>query len=192
MKRKRIGQDELSNKIVRYCSPTLAGLKSGNMFSMPCKNFQDLLCDIRNLNRRLDAKGIRIIPLRHSNERCLLYVFRPSALNSDLADEQARQILKDSGYKNCKPAECLGRLLKRVKFSKEFPHEIGLFLGYPPEDVRGYMEDGGRCAKCTGCWKVYGDEGSALEKFESFKRCTEIFCNRAAMGHSIEELAVVG
>lgn len=192
MKKRRITQNELSNKVIRYCSPTLAGLKSGNMFSMPCKNFKDLLCDIRQLNRRLDAKGVKIIPLRHSNERCLLYVFRPSALIGDLADEQARQILRDSGYKSCKPSECIGRLLKRVKFSEEFPHEIGLFLGYPPEDVRGYMMDGGRCPKCTGCWQVYGDESSALAKFEMFRCCTRIFCRMAAMGLSIEELAVAG
>ena len=38
----------------------------------------------------------------------------------------------------------------------EFPHEIGVFLGYPAQDVRGFME--GRKATCRGAWHAYGDE----------------------------------
>lgn len=37
-------------------------------------------------------------------------------------------------------------------------NEVGLFLGYPPEDVRCFMNDSRRGVKCTGCWKAYGDE----------------------------------
>ncbi len=47
---------------------------------------------------------------------------------------------------------------------RQFPHEIGLFLGYPPEDVCGYIRNKGKCQKCTGHWQVYGDENFALAK----------------------------
>ncbi len=192
MKKNEFRQSKLSEKIVKHCSPTLAGLKSGNIFSTSCENYQDMLCEIRSLNRRLAGKGVKIIPLRYSGGRCLLYVFRPTALRCDLADEQACKILRDSGYESCRPGQCIGRLLKRLKSSEQFPHEIGLFLGYPPEDVCGYIKNKGKRSKCTGHWKVYGDENFALAKFESYKRCTRIFCKMAALGHAIEELAVVG
>jgi hypothetical protein len=185
-------QSKLSDQVVKHCSPTLAGLKSGSMFSVPFENRQDMLCEIRRLNHRLTVKGVRAIPLRYANRRCLLYVYRPSALCCDLADKQAREILKDSGYESCKPGECIARLLKRLNSSKPFPHEIGLFLGYPPEDVRGYIRNKGKGPKHTGHWKVYGDKNFALARFESFKRCTRIFCKMAALGHPIEELAVAG
>jgi hypothetical protein len=67
-----------------------------------------------------------------------------------------------------------------------------LFLGYPPEDVYGYIKNKGKSPKCTGHWQVYGDEKVALAKFKSFKQCTRIFCQMAALGFSIEELAVAG
>jgi hypothetical protein len=192
VKKDKFKQNKLSDQIVKYCSPTLAGLKSGNVFSVPCEDLQDMQYEIRSLNQRLAAKGIKIIPLRYSCKRCLLYVFRPTALKCDLADEQAYKILKDLGYKSCHPGECIGSLLKRLNSSRQFPHEIGLFLGYPPEDVCGYIKNKGKRSKCTGHWQVYGDENVALARFESFKRCTQIFCKMAALGLPIEELAVAG
>ena len=43
--------------LVRNCAPTLAGLKTGNMFSCPYESREDLLNAIRQLNKRLSAKG---------------------------------------------------------------------------------------------------------------------------------------
>ncbi len=192
MKKETLKKNELSNQIVKHCSPTLAGLKSGNMFSASCQNFKEMICDIRCLNLRLADKGIKIIPLRYSEKRCLLYVFRLSAVSCDIADPHACEILKDSGYTSCDTWECIKELLKKINSTDQFPHEIGLFLGYPPEDVCGYIRDKGKCPKYTGHWRVYGDEQSALAKFESFKRCTCTFCEMSASGHSIEELAVAG
>ena len=55
--------------------------------------------------------------------------------------------------------------MQRLGQAAEFPHEIGLFLGYPPEDVQGFLEN--RLCKCVGCWKVYGDEQAAQNGFAS-------------------------
>lgn len=50
---------------------------------------------------------------------------------------------------------CIRNLRIRINSSKTFPHEIGLFLGYPVEDVKGFIENKGEnCVKC-GAWKVY-------------------------------------
>ena len=45
--------------------------------------------------------------------------------------------------------------------SGEFPHEVGLFLSYPPEDVKGFIDHRANDFKCAGLWKVYGDEEKA-------------------------------
>ena len=80
--------------------------------------------------------------------------------------------------------------MKKLRKDGEFPHEIGLFLGYPPEDVQGFMELGPDCCKCTGCWKVYGDEAAAQRKFAQYKKCTRVYCDRWDKGADIERLAV--
>ena len=51
------------------------------------------------------------------------------------------------------PEQCLARLIERLKDADEFPHEIGLFLGYPPEDVEGFIQEPNG-QKYTGIWKV--------------------------------------
>jgi len=37
---------------------------------------------------------------------------------------------------------------------------------------------------------VYGDETKALELFERFRKCTEIYCGRLKSGADIGQLAV--
>ena len=74
--------------------------------------------------------------------------------------------------------------------SGEFPHEVGLFLSYPPEDVKGFIENHAANAKCTGVWKVYGDERQARQTFDRYKKCTQTYCERWRSGVELDRLAV--
>lgn len=181
--------DEL---IVRNCSPTLAGMKTGSMFSCSYSSYKELMDDVRQLNRRLVPKGLRILPLRYTGERALIYVFRPNDLKRDLLDRTAISLLKKRGYQDIRAEPCLCQLMNRFREGGEFPHEVGLFLGYPPEDVCGFIENKACGHKCVGCWKVYGDEDAAKKTFEKYKKCTEVYCSLWAQGKSIERLTVVG
>ena len=66
-------------QVVRNCAPTLAGLKTGNLFACPYENREDLLDFLRSLNRRLGKKGVRAVPLRIRQDRALIYLYRPAA-----------------------------------------------------------------------------------------------------------------
>ena len=74
--------------------------------------------------------------------------------------------------------------------SGDFPHEVGLFLSYPPEDVKGFIENRAANAKCTGVWKVYGDERQARQTFAKYKKCTQVYCERWQSGSGLDKLAV--
>ena len=84
------------------------------------------------------------------------------------------------------------QLIKRMCADEEFPHEIGLFLGYPPEDVRGFIENGAENCKCVGCWKVYGNVEAAKKTFAKYKKCTDVYSRQQANGKSVERLTVAG
>ena len=86
--------------------------------------------------------------------------------------------------------QCLMQLIERLRAYDEFPHEIGLFLSYPPEDVKGFIEHHAADFKYAGLWKVYGDEQRARDLFAKYRRCTEIYCERLHAGLSIAQLAV--
>ena len=74
--------------------------------------------------------------------------------------------------------------------SGELPHEVRLFLSYPPEDVKGFIDHRANDFKCAGLWKVYGDEEKARSLFEKYRKCTEIYCALWQSGLKLEQLAV--
>lgn len=178
--------------IVRNGAPTLAGLKTGSMFTCPYESREAMLSFIRQLNRRLGAKGLKVLPLRFSDTKALIYLYRPAKLSRDLADETAEQILRARGYDTDNCGKCIAQLIRKLRQQPDFPHEIGLFLGYPPEDVRGFIKEGPCGCKCTGCWKVYGDEAAAQKKFDQFKKCTRVYCEQWNKGRELERLTVAG
>ena len=75
--------------IVQYASPTLAGIKTGSLFTCPCTDRKQTMLEIRSLNRKLVPKGLRILPLRYSAERVLVYLYRPARLEKDLSNKEA-------------------------------------------------------------------------------------------------------
>jgi len=145
---------------------------------------------VEEWNGRLSPKGLRVLVLRASGKRALIYVFRPRRLERDLSDDRAACLLRERGYPDLRVGPCLHRLMERFQEGGEFPHEVGLFLGYPPEDVLGFIDNNARGQKCAGCWKVYGDEKAAKKTFERYKRCTKMYCSQWEQGKSIERLTV--
>lgn len=174
--------------IVRHCAPTLANLKTGSLFVCPITDRPSFFSSLRSLNELLVPKGLRALPLRIREHSALVYLYRPSRLKKDLEDPAAIKILQDHGY-SCY-GRCLPKLIERVRASEEFPHEIGLFLGYPPEDVQGFLDH--RPCKCSGCWKVYGDENKAKKTFDLYKKCERVYCQQLARGIDIKRLTVAG
>ena len=177
--------------IIKHCSPTLAGIKTGNMFNCEYSSKNELKIYIRTMNRKLKAKGLRVVPLRISDRNALIYVYRPEKLKNDFEHSTAKKLLNSKGYVISNPEACVVRLIKKIEKSDEFPHEVGLFLGYPPEDVKGFIEQGARKCKLTGVWKVYTDEESARLMFQRYKSCTEAYILKMLQeGSGVEELAV--
>jgi len=178
-------------RIVWHCAPTLAGMKTGSMFACSFETVEELRAFLRGCNRALGCKGLRALPLRSDNGRTLIYIYRPRSLARDLQNAAARRLLTERGYDLRCPENCVCQLIRRFRSAGAFPHEVGLFLGYPPEDVRGFIE-GRPCRNCVGPWKVYGDEQKAKELFRKYKKCTAVYCEQFSRGKSIGQLAVAG
>lgn len=179
--------DEL---IVRHCSPTLAGLKTGSLFSYNVEDISRLMLKMRALNSMLNSKGVYLRILDLKKGRALIYVFRPSRLARDLERPFADNLLRRAGYPLDSLISRIAYLSDRLRTSSEFPHEIGLFLGYPTEDIKGFIENKGRNCKCVGCWKVYANESEAKKTFAVFRKCTDIYCRKLNEGSSITKLTI--
>lgn len=176
--------------VIKQCSPTLAGLKTGSLFSCAVASKEKMIIRARELNKMLCSKGLRILPLRYDKGRALVYVYRPAKLKNDFNNVRVQELLSSFGYSIENPDVCVVQLMKRLKQSGEFPHEIGLFLGYPAEDVSGFIENRAGGSKFTGYWKVYGDLEQAQKIFAKYKKCTDVYCAQFAKGSNISKLTV--
>ena len=79
--------------IIRHCAPTLAGIKTGNLFTVSYDSIDQLDEDIRRMNGRLKSKNLRIVRLRARDDRALIYVYRPGKLAADLGRKDARHVV---------------------------------------------------------------------------------------------------
>ncbi|MDO4851042.1 MAG: DUF3793 family protein [Actinomycetota bacterium] len=211
----RIDVERFERCLVHHCAPTLAGFKPACLFNYSCRfsgrdddgmqssascddNRQCLGRLVHDLQGRLESFGVRITVLIVRETGALIYVYRPERLAASIREDGPRGFLEDHGYDTSSVSACLKRLSLRIAFCDEnrsssegkltFPHEIGLFLGYPFDDVIGFIENEGRNFICCGCWKVYTDEDNARASFCRFHTCTTIYDTLYDKGLRIEDI----
>ena len=176
--------------LIDHCSPTLASLKCGSLFSIRPEDMAYTMREARALSDELAPKGLAIRVIDVGDGRALCYLYRPYQLCRMLACEKEAAFLTEQGYPYLTVEDAVDLLCARLSQGGAFPHEIGLFLGYPPEDVQGFIEHEGKGYKCLGCWKVYGDPEQAQKCFDLYQRCTESYCRQWSRGTSIGRLTV--
>lgn len=205
----------LEEKIVAHCSPVLAGMKPSNMFSLQFKcqrcyatrgcsrmGALDFAAAFESCKSRLAACGLELVVLAQRERSMLLFLYRPVLLERCLGDGRVAAYLESCGYPvGAGAAACIAALCARIARSDQlarmrrvctFPHEVGLFLGYPFDDVMGFIAHAGAGYVASGCWKVYARERDALDAFCRFDACKEEFAGRFARGERLEQLAMRG
>ena len=203
----------LERKIVRYCSPTLRNIKPANLFTFVCEceracsrstcapfsqpSDQAILRALRNCARRLRRKGILVRILARCANGPVIYLYRPDALEASLRRPEVAALLANEGYRTDSLDACLDHLSERFQAGLpsnggpcEFPHEIGLFLGYPFEDVVGFIENRGRDFLRRGCWKAYHDALGAQRTWAYYETCTCICEGLISRGMAFEDIVL--
>ncbi|MDR1142642.1 MAG: DUF3793 family protein [Spirochaetaceae bacterium] len=169
--------DELRRIIVRHLSPVLLGCKPGALFTVPAAGCA-VLADL--LPRRLSLTA-----LRYGENGTLVFVFDGEELEKTIASAAAGAVLAGLGYPAGAPVLSVVAHLKKRFAGGAFPHEIGLFLGYPVDDVLGFVEHKGRNYKLCGYWKVYGDVERAKLCFRRYDMCSRRL--RAVMRSAVKD-----
>ncbi len=176
--------------LVDQCAPTLARLKTGSLFNLPLAGVPSPEAAIDAARPQLEAKGLSITILKKRKDSALLYLYREKNLREDLSRPGVADFLARYGYTHTDVQRAVSTLRERFSDYDEFPHEIGLFIGYPFEDVVGFIQNKGKNAKCTGTWKVYGDQTVAERQFARFRKCREVYTDSFRRGRSLDDLIV--
>ena len=178
--------------LVEQCAPTLAGIKPASLFRCGRKSAEDVRQTVKNWDRALTRLGLRVRILKECPRTgdCMVYLYRPAWVESLLSDEKILLFLKGCGYEYGDTGFLLEQLSHRLCLEQDYPHEIGLFLGYHLADVVGFIENRGWNYTCCGCWKSYGDPEQAQAYFELCRQCTSRYCALYAQGTSLLHLVV--
>jgi hypothetical protein len=117
--------------------------------------------------------NINLFVLRETESRLLVLLYEKNLLAKTLSGGGVRCFLADSGYPAAFSMPLALHYLKKRFTAGDFPHEVGLFLGYPVEDVTGFIRHKGQHYKLHGYWKVYGDVEGAKRLFRQYDLCRE-------------------
>lgn len=155
----------LTELVVIHCAPTLKDKKCSSLVclaSLPSFDEKELA--------GLRRKGLSFRFLTNRKGCPLLFLYRRNRLEEIIGGE-ASPVLSSLGYDTSSVERTLDRLEKRMK-EDDFPHEIGIFLGYPLDDVRSFVENRGENFILSGVWKVYHNPDKAEKTFRLYSECT--------------------
>lgn len=87
-------------------------------------------------------------------------------LHAVIKENEGKPVLARAKYPAGRPDETLETLKSR--FQSGCPHEIGLFLGIPYDDVASFISHNGENYLFYGYWKVYSEPVKAKRLFADF------------------------
>ena len=181
-KRNYNNHSRFEHTLAFHCAPAMAGIKAADLISWPGAP-EETLTLLEEFNKSMGPTGIKLRRMCFCRGRSLILVYREKRLKEYLAREEVQVLLERDGY----PVEdgleaMLEYLAQRMLDTPGFPHEVGLFLGYPVEDVEGFRKHDGRNFKFSGLWKVYSDEERARACFHQYNCCRQALCRRVESG----------
>ena len=179
----------LERLIAYYCAPALAGIKPSNIASCGKAQFPNLNSELKKLNNELNCRDIFIEILCECENRALLIVYRRNILERHLNERRNKAFLRQYGYPEEGTADEYLGVLKDKLHGSGFPHEMGVFLGYPLCDIYGFINHRDKGCLLVGEWKVYHNAEEAEKMFGRFKKCRKALVkNVAEKGKSLAEI----
>ena len=180
-------EEKFGFRVVTQCAPVLKGVKISNLITMKPGGW-------RKIRAYLKKSRIICIPLYADAEKEVLFLYRYEQLERHLKNREVREFLRSCGYESFEVASVLVRLRRRYRLyagiSKEFPHELGVLLGYPVGDVQGFIDNCGENSLTSRYWKVYQNPKEAEKIFDLYDRVKEQALKEIMCGRTFSHVAV--
>ena len=169
----------LERLLALHSSPAICGIKASNLI---CIDYNESIYkEIEELNSRYPK--LRFYILKRTDSKVLILVYRKNVFERLMSNEDRINFLKNLGYDTSSIDTMLIDLKERL-VEDEFPHEIGVFLGYDLEDIKSFIS-GEKCIY-VGYWKVYSNLNKKLDIFNKYTKCRDCVINLVNKGFPIE------
>lgn len=155
--------------IMFHAAPTLAGKKPSCLINLA--NDKRGLYHIWDTykNQILKPFTIDYFEILRDTNRVLVFLYDSQSLEEIINNPDNIKFLKEMGYGDITSIK-EGLEILRERFKCGFPHEIGILLGIPCEDVEGFIRNSGMNFIMNGYWKVYSKPQRAEELFHEYDR----------------------
>lgn len=170
---KRFGDNAYIKAVLIYnISPVLEGIKPASIITFSRSG--------RNLKRLWKLYGksliknneIKYLELYEGCSSISIMFYNCKLLERLMGQGEIRDFYKELGYRFQADVEFLLAQMK-FKYQKECPHEIGVLLGIPLEDVKSFMDERNQECLAAGYWKVYNNLEEALNIFKTYDQIRE-------------------
>lgn len=172
----------IETQMALQCAPLITGLKLSNLLIVQ----KDNALYVREI---LKNTGISFRILCTTEEKTIFLLYNESKLREFLSEDPVRFLLEELGYEEYDLEHMFTIFQSRyetyMRGGGSFPHEMGLFLGYPVEDVKGFIEHKGKHFLYTGYWKVYENMPEKIKLFRKFEQAKETLIQLISCGISI-------
>ncbi len=172
-------------RMALQCAPVITGIKESNLLIVHQR-------DERVIYRILNRTGIAYYCLLRQNENCTFLLFQEVQLIEYLQKTEVQGLLKAEGYDDLSMTGILRTFQQRYEsymYQRQyFPHEMGVLLGYPVEDVEGFIKNKGKNYLYAGYWKVYENIEEKKLLFEAYESAKEGMVLLLANGYEIRPL----
>ena len=170
---------QLQRALAIHSAPALCGIKASNLINVDYSD--DLFKEIEELNKKFT--NFRFYILKKDKNKVLILIYRKRVLERELNRNSNKEFLKELGYDVSSIDSMLLCLKERIAYD-DFPHEIGVFLGYDLSDIKSFIEN----KKClyVGYWKVYSNVKEKIELFNKYTRCKNAVIRMIDKGFPIE------
>lgn len=180
-------EGRLGFHVAMQCAPVLKDVKISNLITVKPGGWRTIRADLRK-------SRIICVPLYMDKEKEVLFLYRYERLENHLKQKSVRRFLKKCGYESNEIASVLKRLRARYQLyaggGKEFPHELGVLLEYPVEDVEGFIANEGRNSLMSRYWKVYDNKQEAERRFKLYDEARERALWEVVHGSALHQVAV--
>ena len=167
-------RDALLKFITIKLAPVLVKVKPAVLVGI-CSNKNG--CDCKSLwesqkNVVMSMLNVSYVELKKSRQ---ILFYDPELLMQTVTAAGRKEFLKEFGYSDCITLDDYLMLLSERFNSNNFPHEIGIFLGYPLKDVKGFLRFPAVTPVQSGLWKVFGDAEPSIRIMRTCKKSEEYF-----------------
>ena len=124
----------LEKLLALHSSPAICGIKASNLI---CIDFNESIYkEIEELNNLFPK--LRFYVLKKTSSKVLILVYRKTVFEKIMLNGEKLNFLANIGYDTTSIDNMLKKLKNRLT-GDDFPHEIGVFLGYDLDDIKAFI-----------------------------------------------------